>query len=95
MLPLIVLHNIDANVRPRNIVQPFLSFGLPRRLHRGRGWWAIEMESFVDAADAVWVVERHMDRLAPYLGAKVGVAHASEFPDEAYTSKDVSGSVYQ
>jgi hypothetical protein len=95
MLPLIVLRNVDAHVRPRNIVQPFLSFGLPKRVHRGRGWWAIEMESPVDAADAVWVVERHMERLAPYLGANVGVAYAGEFPDEAYTSKNVSGSVYQ
>ena len=95
MPPLIVLRNIDASVRPRNIVQPFLSFGLPRRLHRGKGWWAIEMESSDDAVDAVWVVERHMDRLTPYLGANVTVAHKTEFPDDAYTSKDVSGSVYQ
>ena len=95
MPPLIVLRNVDDPVRPRTIVQSFLSFGLPKRVHRGRGWWAIEMDSFVNAADAVWVVERHMDRLTPHLGAKVSVAHASEFPDTAYTSKDVSGSVYQ
>ena len=95
MPPLIVLRNVESSVRPRNIVQPFLSFGLPKRLHRGRQWWAIEMDSIVDAADAVWVVERHMDRLTPYLGAKVGVTHETDFPSKAYTSKDVSGSVYQ
>ena len=95
MPPLIVLRNIDASVRPGTLYSRSSPSACPDGCTEARQWWAIEMDSSDDAVDAVWVVERHMDRLTPYLGANVTVAHKTEFPDDAYTSKDVSGSVYQ
>ena len=95
MPPLILLTNVREGVRPKAIVQAFLSFGLPRLLHRGKGWWAIESKAVTDAQDAVWVVNRHMGRLRPILGPDLRVAYAEQLPEGPRTARAVEGKVFQ
>lgn len=81
-MSLLLFRRTKHDLTPKQLIAAVISLGVPTEIMRGpNGTWGLRMPSTDDAADAVWVLEKHIDRLRNQLGDRATVTRVSALPD--------------
>jgi len=83
---------VNNDLSAKQIIQPIVSLGFPTRLYRSKSSWVVKMSSVEAAKDAVYILNKHIHRLYPFMGDSVTVNYIDTLPEnEHFVSKKIEG----
>lgn len=91
----LLLTNVNPSVKSKTILTFIISLGVPTEMFRAldnRGTWALKMKTHQDAADAEWVLSRHLEISQEKLGGLVTIQAVASLPENVqFDSRRIHG----
>jgi hypothetical protein len=86
------LTHVKKGISGKQVVQPIVSLGFPKELFHSSKRWVLRMPSKDSALDAVYVLNKHIQELWPFMGEQVKVQYLDSLPPgETFVSKRIRG----